>query len=106
MIRKSISNKNKIHFIICVLLIAQIIFDYKISWAYDNTEITTAKRKMITESISSYSGNCACPYNSAVNGSSCGKRSAYSKPGGAAPLCYETEITDAQAAEWLRRNKR
>lgn len=76
------------------------------SSAYDNTEITTAKRKMITESISSYSGNCACPYNSAVNGSSCGKRSAYSKPGGAAPLCYETDITDAQAAEWLRRNKR
>ena len=74
--------------------------------AYDNTEITAAKRKMITESISSYSGNCACPYNSAANGSSCGKRSAYSKPGGAAPLCYETDITDAQAAEWLRRNKR
>lgn len=76
------------------------------SSAFDNTEITTAKRKMITDSISSYSGNCACPYNSAVNGSSCGKRSAYSKPGGAAPLCYETDITDAQAAEWLRRNKR
>lgn len=76
------------------------------SSAYDNTEITTAKRKMITQSISSYSGNCACPYNSAANGSSCGKRSAYSKPGGAAPLCYETDITDAQAAEWLRRNKR
>jgi hypothetical protein len=76
------------------------------SSAYDNTEITTAKRKMITDSISSYSGNCACPYNSTANGSSCGKRSAYSKPGGAAPLCYETDITDAQAAEWLRRNKR
>ena len=76
------------------------------SSAYDNTEITTAKRKMIAESISNYSGNCACPYNSAANGSSCGKRSAYSKPGGAAPLCYETDITDAQAAEWLRRNKR
>ena len=73
------------------------------SSAYDNTEISTAKRKMIAESISSYSGNCACPYNSAVNGSSCGKRSAYSKPGGAAPLCYETEITDAQAIEWFKR---
>ena len=73
------------------------------SSAYDNTEITLAKRKMIAESISSYSGNCACPYNSAVNGSSCGKRSAYSKPGGAAPLCYETEITDAQAIEWFKR---
>lgn len=74
--------------------------------AYDNAEIIAAKRKMIAESISSYRGNCPCPYNTAANGSSCGKRSAYSKPGGAEPLCYETDITDAQAVEWLRRNKR
>ena len=76
------------------------------SSAYDNTEISAAKRKMIAESIASYRGNCPCPYNTAANGSSCGKRSAYSKPGGAEPLCYETDITDAQAAEWLRRHKR
>ena len=69
-------------------------------------DLSSIKRQMITDSISSYSGNCACPYNSTANGSSCGKRSAYSKHGGAAPLCYETDITDAQAAEWLRRNKR
>ena len=74
--------------------------------AYDSTEITAAKRKMIAESITSYRGNCPCPYNTAANGSSCGKRSAYNKPGGAEPLCYETDISDAQAAEWLRRNKR
>ena len=74
--------------------------------AYDNAEIIAAKRKMIAESISSYRGNCPCPYNTAANGSNCGKRSAYSKPGGAEPLCYENDITDAQAAEWLRRNKR
>ena len=102
------SNKNHSSYkwkILVLILFESIIF-CNFAFAYDNTEITTAKRKMITESISSYSGNCACPYNSAANGSSCGKRSAYSKPGGAAPLCYETDITDAQAAEWLRRNKR
>jgi len=94
--------------IIVRLLSALLLFSalsVQTSSAYDNTLITTAKRKMIADSISSYSGNCACPYNSAVNGSSCGKRSAYSKPGGAAPLCYETDITDAQAAEWLRKRK-
>jgi len=73
--------------------------------AYDSTEITAAKRKMIAESITSYRGNCPCPYNTAANGSSCGRRSAYSKPGGAEPLCYETDISDAQAAEWLMKKK-
>ncbi|WP_205561995.1 hypothetical protein, partial [Pectobacterium versatile] len=37
------------------------------------------KEKIIQESISSYSGNCPCPYNSARNGSKCGKRSAWSR---------------------------
>src|SRR5258708_2499658 len=30
---------------------------------------------------------CACPYDLARNGSSCGARSAYSRPGGAEPKC-------------------
>ena len=93
--------KTNIWAVISVCLVCSTI-----AFAFDNAEITAAKRKMIAESIASYKGNCACPYNTAANGSSCGKRSAYSKPGGAEPLCYETDITDAQAAEWLRRNKR
>lgn len=87
-----------------ILLISTL--SIQTSSAYDNTEITTAKRKMIDESIAKYSGNCPCPYNSAANGSVCGRRSAYNRPGGAAPVCYEADISDAQAAEWLRRNKR
>jgi hypothetical protein len=38
---------------------------------------------------------CACPNDSMRNGRACGARSAYSKPGGAAPLCYPSDITDA-----------
>ncbi len=34
------------------------------------------KQMMIKESIESYPGNCPCPYNTASNGSRCGKRSA------------------------------
>jgi hypothetical protein len=49
---------------------------------------------MIKQSIASYPGNCPCPYNLASNGSQCGKRSAWSKPGGYAPLCYPADITD------------
>ena len=51
-----------------------------------------SKQQQIAESIAAYSGVCACPYNRASNGSKCGKRSAWSKPGGAEPLCYESDI--------------
>ena len=35
---------------------------------------------------------CACPYDTTRNGR-CGGRSAYSRPGGASPLCYPSDIT-------------
>jgi hypothetical protein len=38
---------------------------------------------------------CACPYDLARNGSSCGGRSAYSRPGGAEPKCYAKDVTKA-----------
>lgn len=58
------------------------------------------KRLLIEESISDYPGNCPCPYNTARNGSSCGRRSAYSRPGGAAPLCYPSDVTDEMVATY------
>jgi hypothetical protein len=36
---------------------------------------------------------CACPDDTARNGSACGGRSAYSRPGGASPLCYPSDVT-------------
>ena len=51
------------------------------------------KQMMIHESISSYSGNCPCPYNYARNGSHCGRRSAYSRAGGSSPFCYPADIS-------------
>jgi hypothetical protein len=38
---------------------------------------------------------CACPEDFTRNGQRCGGRSAYSRPGGAAPLCYPTDVTPA-----------
>jgi hypothetical protein len=38
---------------------------------------------------------CACPDDLMRNGRACGGRSAYSRPGGAAPLCYSTDVTAA-----------
>ena len=62
------------------------------------------KKKIISESINSYYGNCPCPYNTARNGSSCGRRSAYSRAGGASPLCYESDITQEMVREYKSRN--
>lgn len=61
------------------------------------------RRMMIDASIRGYSGNCPCPYNRASNGSQCGGRSAYSRPGGASPLCYDSDVSDAMVNDYRRR---
>lgn len=62
------------------------------------------KQKIIEESIARYPGVCACPYNRARNGSSCGRRSAWSKAGGYSPICYKDEVTAEMVAQWRKRN--
>lgn len=58
------------------------------------------KQRIIKASIAEYPGNCACPYNSASNGSSCGRRSAWSRGGGYAPMCYAKDVSKAQVSSW------
>lgn len=50
-------------------------------------------QQIIKESIASYPGPCACPYNDARNGSSCGRRSAYSRAGGYNTACYRDDVS-------------
>jgi hypothetical protein len=47
---------------------------------------------IIRESLAGYPGNCPCPYNSDRAGRSCGRRSAYSRPGGYSPICYPDQV--------------
>lgn len=94
-------------------MLTRLIFAIFLSVAFLSPDIVDSKelsgseiRKiMIQESIASYSGNCPCPYNSARNGSRCGKRSAWSRAGGYSPLCYDTDISDALVEEFRARNK-
>jgi len=60
------------------------------------------KQRIIRESIAAYPGPCPCPYSVMRNGRSCGGRSAYSRPGGYAPICYPNDISAAQLQEWRR----
>jgi hypothetical protein len=46
---------------------------------------------------------CACPDDTARNGSSCGGRSAYSRPGGAEPLCYPTDVTPTMIEQYRQK---
>jgi hypothetical protein len=61
------------------------------------------RQAIVRESVAQYHSTghpCACPYDLARNGSSCGGRSAYSRPGGAEPLCYSTDVTPPMVQEW------
>lgn len=63
------------------------------------------KQQIIQQSVNAYHAGghpCACPYDSARNGSSCGRRSAYVRPGGAAPLCYPADVTPGMVTDWRR----
>jgi hypothetical protein len=62
-------------------------------------------QRIINQSIANYSGNCPCPYNTMRNGRSCGGRSAYSRPGGRAPICYEEDVTPAMVKAYRQRMK-
>ena len=63
------------------------------------------KKILIEQSIQSYSGSCPCPYNRARNGSRCGGRSAYSRPGGASPLCYDSDVTAKMIERYRKSNE-
>jgi hypothetical protein len=49
--------------------------------------------KLIALDAASYSGNCRCPENTDRAGRRCGGRSAHSRAGGYAPLCYPSDVS-------------
>lgn len=69
------------------------------AYAQSDAEV---KQRIIRQSIASYPGSCACPYNVDRAGRSCGRRSAYSRPGGFAPQCYPNDVSAADIANWRR----
>ena len=61
-------------------------------------------QNIISESVANYPGACPCPYNRASNGSSCGRRNAYSKPGGYSPICYTSDVTPAMISSYKHKH--
>src|SRR5450759_2639416 len=63
------------------------------------------KKVIINDSIASYRGNCPCPYNTDRAGRRCGGRSAYSRPGGASPICYAKDVTQKMVDDYRKRTE-
>ena len=82
-----------------ILLILVSTFSYADNSSMSDEEIIQA---IIYKSIVTHRGNCACPYNRTTNGSKCGRRSAYSRPGGYQPMCYPRDVPRSMIEEFRR----
>ena len=87
------------------LLIVSLFLGIPAATETEKTD-SEVKQELIRQSISSYSGSCPCPYNRDRAGRRCGKRSAYSRPGGASPLCYEHDVSQKMVDEYRARQKK
>jgi hypothetical protein len=68
-----------------------------------------ARDQIVKESVAAHQAGgspCACPYNVMADGRECGELSAYSRPGGTAPLCYPKDVTETAIREWRQQSKR
>lgn len=69
------------------------------------SEINAARKAIIRSSIAAYQGSCPCPYNRDRGGRRCGKRSAWSRPGGHSPICYDSDISQARLDTYFARKR-
>ncbi|KEY57186.1 hypothetical protein [Serratia sp. DD3] len=88
-----------VHLCLLSALVTSLFFN-NIAIAKDTVSDEQVKQSIINESIAAYPGTCACPFNTARNGSSCGGRSAWSKAGGYSPICYKKEVTKEMIKQW------
>jgi hypothetical protein len=85
---------------------AVLVFALGMTWGQTKKAAKTddqIKQEIISESIANYRGSCPCPYNTDRAGRRCGARSAYSRPGGASPICYAKNVTQKMVDDYRKR---
>lgn len=87
-----------------LILLAGLCVAFGAEAKQSSQSVEAIKQKIIQQSIENYPGNCPCPYNTASNGSRCGRRSAYNRAGGYAPLCYPEDVSDRMVKEYKGRS--
>jgi len=93
---------SRITFSFYFCIISSLAFSFS---AIANNQHDRIRQIMINDSIARYQGNCPCPYNLTINGSRCGKRSAWSRYGGYSPLCYKSDISDEMVRDFIKQQK-
>ena len=78
-----------------------LLFASPVLAAMSDTEV---RQEIIRESLANYPGPCPCPYNTMRNGRRCGKVSAYVRPGGYSPICYESDVTQGMVQLYRRKH--
>ncbi|WP_108814369.1 SH3 domain-containing protein [Loktanella sp. Alg231-35] len=68
-------------------------------------EIQAARQAIIRQSIAAYPGSCPCPFNVDRGGRRCGNRSAWSRPGGYSPICYESDVSQSRLQSYFARQR-
>ena len=91
--------------ILLMLGVALTLSFSQLSWGDPALSDSEIKQILIQRSMDSYSGNCPCPYNTTRSGRRCGKRSAYSRPGGYSPLCYKSDVSDDMIRRYRSQHK-
>jgi hypothetical protein len=64
---------------------------------------TQIRQRIIQQSVRAYLAighPCACTCGLTRQGSPCGVRSAYTRPGGARPICYPSDVNDQMISDW------
>ena len=84
-----------------VLGFYSVALAFSTSWRAPQTD-GEIREKIVGESIANFRGDCPCPYSGDRAGK-CGKRSAYSRSGGASPICYADDVTQQMIDEYRRK---
>jgi len=58
------------------------------------------RQRIVQESVAAYAGKCPCPESINGAGRRCGGNSAYSRPGGAKPMCYVGDVTQDMVEQY------
>jgi hypothetical protein len=93
--------------IVAAVLMLAVLLLWRASARAESVTLTDAQvaAEIIQASRASYYATghpCACPYDHARNGSMCGRRSAYSRPGGADPKCYPQDVSKQEIERYRR----
>jgi hypothetical protein len=78
----------------------EVIYQFRTSLSRLLLPDSVAREYAINFSIKQYAEPCPCPYSKDFQSLQCGDRSAYTRTGGAEPLCYARDVSLEEIWTW------